>query len=70
MVAVGLSPVMPSRSRKGYAGLDIEEECDDLKSDCVMPWSRFEAGMLFKKPKPVFHRMELPAPVEPEPAVD
>lgn len=68
VVAVGLSPVTTNMSRKVYTALGIEEEFDQLQWDKDMEWGRLLAGMEFKKPKPVFPRMELPVAVA-EPAV-
>lgn len=67
IIAVGLSPVTTVLSRKVYAALGIEEEFEELQWDKDMEWGRLEEGMMFKKPKPVFPRMELMSPIS-EPA--
>lgn len=58
IVAVGLSPVTTTTSRKLYEALGLGEEFNRLVWDTDMSWGRLQEGMSFGKPKPVFPRIE------------
>lgn len=58
VVAVGLSPVTPTLSRRVYEALGLNGEYGQLEWDSAMTWGHLSKGMTMEKPAPLFPRLE------------